>query len=196
MPDETAQAWFEDERLWEVLEPVVFSPRIWAAAGADVENAIKLLGVPPGSRVLDMPCGPGRHSLELLKAGFRVTGVDRTRRFIEQARARCAPFGDRSELVLSDMREFRRAGAFDAAINLFTSFGYFKDPADDRRVAEGFFASLRPGGGLLLDLVGKEVIARSFRERDWSRVDERTILLEERTMPPDWSWIDNLWIVL
>jgi SAM-dependent methyltransferase len=153
--------------------------------------------VPAGERpaVLDLACGIGRHCLELARRGFRVTGVDRTRLYLERAARRAREEGLEVELVREDMRRFRRPEAFAAAVNLFTSFGYFPDPADDRRVLENVLASLRPGGVFVLDLMGKEVLARIFQERDWHR-EEDFVVMEERRVRHAWSWIESRWTIL
>jgi SAM-dependent methyltransferase len=94
------------------------------------------------------------------------------------------------------MRRFRRDSVFDVAVNLLTSFGYFADAAEDRRVAENLFASLKPGGHLVMELMGKEILARVFRRYDWHEEPDGTLVLEERTIKPDWSWIEVRWIIV
>ncbi len=188
--------WHDDDRFWEKTRDRMFHRRRWETAPAEVEAALRLLGVPEGASILDLPCGPGRHALELARRGFQVTGVDRTAAYLDEARRRSQEANVQVEWIEADMRDFRRPGAFDAIINLFTSFGYFEDPAEDRRVAENFFASLKPGGRLLMDMMGKEVLARVFRERDWHEEEDGTLFLEERTITRDWSWLENRWIAI
>ena len=96
--------------------------------------------------MLDLCCGPGRFSIELAKRGFRVTGVDRTRFLLGKAKSREKKAGVKVEWVESDMRDFVRPGAFDLALSMFTSFGYFDDKADDLRVLRQVCESLKPGG--------------------------------------------------
>ncbi len=141
-------------------------------------------------------CGAGRHCVEFAKAGHRVTGADLTERFLERARERATRQGVGVEFVRADMREFRRPGAFDAVTNLWTSFGYFDDPADDARVLENFFASLRPGGRLLMDMMGREPLVRLFRPREWRYDNDDRICIEERKVNDDWTSIENRWIML
>jgi len=160
-----------------------------------VVKALALLKLEPGAAVLDLCCGPGRHSLELARRGFKVTGVDRTARFLEEARRRAEAEGLVIEFVQGDMRTFRRPEAFDAVINLFTSFGYFDDPQEDKQVLENVYTSLRPNGKLLLDTMGKEVLARIFRERDWFEQDG-ALFLEERRLLEGWSRIETRWIIV
>jgi SAM-dependent methyltransferase len=189
------KAWHEEESFWEIAGPVLFTEQRWQYAPREVGAMVSLLGLSPGQRVLDLCCGVGRHSLEFARRGFRVTGVDRTAAYLEEARTRAEEEGLEIELVQEDMRTFVRAEAFDAVINYFTSFGYFDDEEEQRRVLANAYGSLRPGGALLMDMMGKEILARVFTERDW-REEDGKLILEERTLAPDWSSLDNRWILL
>jgi SAM-dependent methyltransferase len=91
------------------------------------------------------------------------------------------------------MREFERPGVFDAAISMLTSFGYFEDPADDLKVLQRVLTSLKPGGILLIDTMGKEILGRIFQARDWKRVGDEVWLFERRPVRA-WSWMENTWI--
>lgn len=187
--------WHESDEFWSSFAPMMFGPPQWEAASADVEGVIRLLGLAAGAAVLDLGCGPGRHSLELARRGFRVTGVDRTVAYLEQAREPAAAEALSVEFVLEDMRHFSRPEAFDAVLSLYTSFGYFEDPAENRAVLVNACRSLRAGGALLLEIMGKEVLARIFQERDWVE-QEGLFFLQERRVSRDWSWMENRWILL
>jgi len=187
--------WFDQDRFWHTFAFSLFNARRMQAATEQVSAVVKLLDVKPGAAILDLCCGPGRHSLELARRGFRVTGVDRTALYLKRARQQARSERLDVEFVQKDMRRFRRRQAFDGAINLFTSFGYFRNPADDRKVLANLFASLRPGARLLMDMSSKETLARVFRERDWYEQDG-ALILEERRLTQDWSWIENRWIVI
>jgi SAM-dependent methyltransferase len=188
--------WFEDDNLWEGLYPFLFSPQRLAATPAEVEQLARLLVLPPGARVLDLGCGPGRHSLELARRGFTVTGVDRTSPYLDRARETARQQGLQLELVRSDMRDFRRPAAFDAAISMLTSFGYFEQPGDDLLVLRNLHESLSPGGALLIDVVGTEVAARIYRERDWQESADGALMLEERRVGDGWGEFHQRWILI
>ncbi len=194
--DSGSDAWFDDDRFWEVLEPIFFGPRRLGATPEQTDQMLALLDTPAGGAILDLCCGSGRFSLELAARGFAVTGVDRTSRYLDHARQEARGRGLEIEWIQEDMRRFERVEAFDAVINMFTSFGYFEDAADDRRVAANAYRSLRPGGRILLELMGREVIARHYRARDWYRNEDGSLLLQERELSGDWSWIKDRWIVL
>ena len=173
----------------------MFSHRRWEVTPAEVDGIISLLNIQPGLRVLDLCCGPGRHSLELTRRGFHVSGVDRTQHYLDGAIEQARKEGLDIEFVQEDMRTFCRPDTYDAVVNLFTSFGYFEDPEEDRRVAMNVYRSLKTGGLFLMDMMGKEVLARVFQERNWHEVDG-FIQLEERKVSRNWGWMWNRWIRL
>jgi SAM-dependent methyltransferase len=186
--------WHEQDDFWETVP--LFDEQSLERAPAEVDAVLSLLDLEPGAAVLDLCCGVGRHSLELARRGYRVTGVDRTAAFLETSRRQAAAEGLDVEWIQADMREFVRAGAFAAAVNLFTSFGYFEDPAQDLRVAENLVQSLLPGGRLVMEIMGKEILARIFRPRDWRELPDGSLFLEERSVCQDWTWIQSRWILV
>lgn len=187
--------WHEDDTFWAAFASNMFNDRRWEVTPAEVDLVVTLLQIGPGAEVLDLCCGPGRHSLELARRGFRVTGVDRTQQYLDTATEQARKEDLDIEFVHEDMRAFCRPDAFDAVINMFTSFGYFEDPEEDRRVVMNVHRSLKTGGLFLLDVMGKEVLARIFLERNWSEEDG-VILLQERKVSQNWGWMDNRWILL
>jgi SAM-dependent methyltransferase len=119
------------------------------AARADQETAFlaRVLPLPEFRRVLDVPCGLGRHARRLASLGYAVTGVDRDDAVLAEARAQ-APDVDFRAL---DVRELRRLdGEFDATINMWQSFGWF-DEETNRDVLAATAEKLRPQGRLVID---------------------------------------------
>lgn len=82
--------WYERDTLWESLEGIMFNQQRLTNAPAEVENMIKLLDITASSRVLDLCCGIGRHTLEFARRGFAITGVDRTAAYLKKAKTRRA----------------------------------------------------------------------------------------------------------
>lgn len=186
--------WYEDDRFWAAIDYLLSDPK--RPVIQEAAQMAKLLGINPGARVLDLCCGTGRYCVELAKLGYRVTGVDRTRPYLSKARALAAEQKVDVEYVEQDMREFRRDDAFDAAINVFTSFGYFEDPAEDLRVLRNVFASLHPGGTLLMEMAGREVLAPKYTPRDWMEFPDGALFLFDREVMPGWSEVRNRWIFI
>jgi SAM-dependent methyltransferase len=121
--------------------------------------------------------------------------VDRTKTYLTKARKQAENEGLNIEFVRDDMRSCCRPDTFDVVVNLFTSFGYFEDLNDDKKVVTNVYRSLRENGVFLIDTMGKEVLARIFRERDWYEVND-ILVLQERKVSRNWSWIENRWIMV
>ena len=186
---------FENDEFWEAAAPAIFSEARWKSAPQEADGILSLLQPAPGAAVLDLCCGPGRIALELARRGYRVTGVDRTAAYLREAASRARRENLDIEFIHEDMREFARPEAFDAAINFYTSFGYSEDPADDRRALENVFASLKPGGRLLLEAMGREVLAAGFTPRDWHSPAGGLYLIEDRRIVDSWSAIETRWVL-
>src|SRR4051812_27605348 len=152
-------------------------------AEADALAAVALAGIEPGADVIDVPCGYGRHTVALARAGYRVVGVDRSETLLDEARRRAG--GERwPKLTRADYRELPFADAsFDAAVNLFTSLGYLGDEADTRVLAE-IRRVLRPGARLVVELSHRDWMVRAFHEQDWRLLGEGRLLLEQRAFDP------------
>ena len=193
MSDQTS--WHNQDAFWEMVEPILFNQQRLSSAPEEVDKIIKLLQIEKPARILDLCCGVGRHSLALARHGFEVVGVDRTPRFIEKARQEAARHDLDVQFHVGDMREYCRPEDFDIVLNLFGSFGYFEDPEADRKVVEHMVASLRPGGKLLIETMGKEILARSFQERDWTQEGD-LLLLSEKKVGQDWRRIQTRWIAI
>jgi len=186
--------WHEDDSFWEMWGPIMFSEQRLEDAQEEVERIVSLLGIKPGTHILDLCCGIGRHSLELARRGFHVTGVDRTRSYLDRASKQAEQRGLKVDFVQDDMRTFCRPDAFDAVINMFTSFSYFEDPEEDKQVVENVYRSLKSGGAFVLETMGKEVLARVFKEKDW-REENGIFLLTEHKISNNWGWMENRWIM-
>jgi SAM-dependent methyltransferase len=187
--------WYSQNAFWHSFHPVLFNQQRLSSAPSEVDQIVRLLALEQPGRVLDLCCGVGRHSLELSRRGFEVVGVDSTAEYIDRARKEAARNQVAAEFMVGDMREVCMPDAIDVAINLFGSFGYFEDQADDRRVVENMYSSLRLGGRLLIETMGKEILAGQFREREWSE-EGGLLILSEKTISNDWSRVDTRWIVV
>jgi SAM-dependent methyltransferase len=150
----------------------------------EVARLVDVLALPTGARILDVPCGQGRHAHLLAEAGFDVDGLDYSAHLIDLAKARGT--GRTLRYTRGDMRRLpsRWTGRFDAVINLFTSFGFFADPADDARVMAEFARVLKPGGALVWHGGGRDGVMARFLSRDWWKSDDGTMIAHERAFDP------------
>jgi SAM-dependent methyltransferase len=190
MPSEDKTPWYERDELWERMGQIMFGEQRMEMAIVEVDRLIELLDITTDDEILDLCCGIGRHSNELARRGYRVTGVDRTKSYLEIARGTAKNEGLSTEFVQMDMREFARESSFDVVLSMFTSFGYFDDDSQQRTVLENVYKSLRPGGRFIIEAMGKEVLARVFQEADWSEGDYG-IHLERRRPTDDWGAKDG-----
>lgn len=170
---------FDDNYLRE-YEPV-FTPE---RDHREVGRLIDLLGLPVGARVLDCPCGQGRHARLLAAFGYAVDAVDFSSALLDHAKASGAVPGLRYSR--GDMRDLPGpwTGRFDAVLNLTTSFGFFAEPGDDARVIREFGRVLRPGGLLLWHGASRDGVAARFLARDWWRTRDGTLVVQERFFDP------------
>jgi ubiquinone/menaquinone biosynthesis C-methylase UbiE len=149
-------------------------------ADAEARAAAGLARCPAGGDLLDVPCGFGRHSVPLARAGFHVVGVDRSQELLSEANRRTGGAGW-PRLVRADYRELPFAdGSFDAALNLFSSLGYLGDE-DDTRVLTEICRVLRPGARLVVETMHRDRLVSDFREHDWQLLGRGRLLLEQRT---------------
>jgi cyclopropane fatty-acyl-phospholipid synthase-like methyltransferase len=133
-----------------------------AKAVREVSQALALLNLTPPARLLDVPCGYGRHSLECARRGFTVTGVDAAETQLARAREKAALAGTAVDFRLQDARELDFAAEFDAALNLFLSFGYFETDEEHAAMLAGIARALRPGGRFLMEFWNREYEIRYF----------------------------------
>ena len=102
----------------------------------------------PGASVLDLCCGQGRHSVQLAKRGFQVTGLDLNAEYLDLASKAAEAAKVTIETVAADMREIPFENKFDAIVNMYSSFGYLESEAEDLKVLEsGGEGSERPADG-------------------------------------------------
>jgi len=140
-------------------------------APAECDFVVSALELHPGARILDLCCGQGRHSIELARRGYIVTGLDLSDYLLRLARERAERENAGADFVHGDMRDLSWKDEFDAVVNLWTAFGYLETEAEDERVLRAIHGTLRPGGRLLMDLMNRERMGGEH-STDWQKWDE------------------------
>ena len=195
--------WFNDDDFWKHYAPVMFDDKRWEEVPEVADGVTRLAALNlyegdnkrKGPRIADLCCGFGRITLELARRGFFATGVDISSAYLKTAGEDAAYDGLDIEFIEEDVRAFKRRNAFDAAVNLYNSFGYFEDPNDDLLFLKNAHYSLRPGAAFIIDVLGKEIAVRDYTEAEWFERAGSIVLTE--SMPVDsWTSVCNRWILI
>jgi SAM-dependent methyltransferase len=160
------------------------SVKLWLQAlspehtASEAVTIARLLGAAPGAELLDVPCGGGRLSLALAESGYRLTGVDVSREFLEHARS--CDGADRVNWEHREMRDLPWPGRFDGAFCVGNSFGYLDDEGNAaflRAVSE----ALKPGGRFILETpMVLENLLRQLQDRPWWKVGDTYLLVSNQ----------------
>jgi len=156
------KAWFAswfDTDYYHIL----YKNRDLSEAKAFIGNLCRNLNLPQGSEILDLACGKGRHSKTLHSLGYKVTGADLSENSINTAK-KTAPDG--LDFIVHDMREVIPDKHFDAVFNIFTSFGYFDNAADNERVIQSVHSMLKDEGLFLIDFMNAEKVINSLETNE------------------------------
>lgn len=163
----------------------------------EVDFIIKVLDLPKKSKILDVPCGQGRHTVRLAKKGYSVTGVDLSKALLDLAKKTAVKGKIDPCLVRGDMRKIKFHNEFDAAINMFSSFGYFSNEKDNIDVLKNMHQSLKHGGKLLLDLLNKDKFLERLliSKRGWWEEAGNYILEDNSFDKKKKAWVNHVTIL-
>jgi SAM-dependent methyltransferase len=175
--------------------------RLWEGAEApektdkEVAGLWALLGLRPGSRVLDAPCGYGRISQGLATRGAQVVGIDISADLLAAAERR------RGELALPGLRYLRHdlrtplpESGFDVALNIFSSLGYGSE-ADDRAILSNLRDALAPGGRVFVEGMHRDraAVLLAGGQRPADRLADGTLLIEQPRFDPLAGRVETTW---
>jgi SAM-dependent methyltransferase len=184
-------AWYHEAFQQEYLD--LYLHRDLAEAARAVRFLTRALELDDRHRLLDLCCGPGRHLTFLKDRVGRAVGVDLSRPLLRRAQthgrevhADAADPHDPPWLVRADMRRLPLAdAAFDRVVNLFTSFGYFADENENRRVLTEIARLLRPGGLFALDHINRRSLIDGFEPSSERLLPGGVRVVEERHWEDD-----------
>lgn len=170
------------------------SPEALKRAEKEVNFILKKSKIKKGASVLDLCCGPGRHSLVFAEKGFKTTGVDFSKEYLREAEDKAKAKKLSMLLIKKDMREINFKEKFDLAVNLFTSFGYFIKKSDDLKTLRNLHKALKKGGKLFLDIINGDFIRKNYRHKHWEKIGKDYFLLEKTVLSKDKKTSVNEWI--
>jgi SAM-dependent methyltransferase len=152
-----------------------------AATSAEADFLEKILAPRPNCRLLDVPCGHGRHAIELARRGHRLSGVDLSEEFLARARSSAGTLP--VEFLHRDMRDLPWSAEFDGAFCFGNSFGYL-DAAEAEIFLRAVAKALKPGGRFAIETgMAAESILASLPARRWHRIGQ-TFMLSEALYHP------------
>lgn len=187
--------WYKNESFWKETYDFLFPETLFEQSRDQIEKVLELIDF-KGITILDLCCGPGRCAIELARKDYRVTGVDLSAYLLDKAKTRSQSESFQIEWVQEDMRRFTRPGSFDLVLNMFTSFGYFENKNDDLKVLENIFISLKPGGVLIIDVMGKERLARIFQPTMSTALQDGRVIVQRPEIYEDWTRVKNTWTII
>lgn len=144
------ESWF-DTPYYHLL----YSNRDYTEAENFITKLTSELQLPQSAKIIDLACGKGRHSVFLNKLGYDVLGLDLSRQSIEHNKQ------FENQTLIFDVHDMRNPIDYDpadAVFNLFTSFGYFDQEADDKKVFKSVCNILKNGGYFVLDYLNEEFV--------------------------------------
>ena len=170
---------------------------------AEADFLVTALNCQKGSHLLDIPCGNGRLSLELALWGYRVTGVDISEEFIEEARALAikdqppATATDRGsdsvKFLLGDMRSIEGCSVYDGAYCFGNSFGFLAY-ADMEKFLAGVARALKPGARFVIETgMAAESLLPKFEAETSHQVEDIFVTIKEQYLAPE-SCVDSEYI--
>ena len=148
------RTWF-DSPYYKIL----YSHRSEEEAALFIDNLLSFMDLPERSRVLDVACGRGRHSVYLNEKGFNVVGIDLSNNSISDAKKH---ENATLHFLTEDMRSFELGVKFEAIFNLFTSFGYFDSQDENKKVLQRIQLHLKENGLFVMDYFNATKVEREL----------------------------------
>lgn len=173
---QTPGAWYEQSFGRRYL--MLYDHRDDGAAQEQIDRLIQRLGLKAPARVLDICCGTGRHLAAMRNRGLDAFGLDLSPQLLQRAQARPEA---RGRILRADIRAIPFAPVFDAAINLFNSFGYFDSDDENFEALRQMTQILKPGGVLAIDHFHPPGLAATLKpqtldqKEGWTIRQSRTI---------------------
>lgn len=187
-------SWYDEffkEDYLQVYVPFLTEER----TKAEVNFIVEVLNLPVGSKILDLACGFGRHTIPLAKKGYDMTGLDYTEKFIRMAEEKARKENLQIEFLVGDMRKIPFENHFVGIISYFTSFGFFSDE-ENFEVLKVVSKALKKEGKFLLEIMNRDILVKNFQAKDWERLEDGTLVLEERNWDLKTGKIKNYTTIL
>ncbi len=171
--------WFQDDNYL-----AVYGHRDEEEARVTVDLFEQVVHPAPNFRILDLACGNGRHAIEFARRGYRVTGTDLSSILLERAQKFATEQQVDITFIREDMRHLSQTDHYDAVVNLFTSFGYFKEDDENDEVIASVARALVQDGWFMLDFLNAEHVKQTLNARD-EQSSNGSRIIQERYISDD-----------
>ncbi|MFZ4648734.1 MAG: SAM-dependent methyltransferase [Patescibacteria group bacterium] len=163
----------------------------------EVNGLIKLIGIKNDARILDCPCGYGRHSIELAKHGFRVVGSDINSTHLQKATEDSKKNSLSIVFNKESMIDLEYKSEFDAVINMFYSFGFFDSDKENEETLKNFYKALKSGGKFLMhtDVNIPRILNGKYKEDEKRNLTTGKTLRVIDSYNPTTKRIEGSWII-
>ncbi len=188
-------SWFDNNEMWQRFYDCMFDADSFALAKQQCRQVLALTDRPIVS-VLDLACGPGRHVIGFAEQQLQVTGVDLSGFLLNKAANLINEQQLEANLVHGDLLAYQPDTSFDLITNLFTSFGYYENPADNQQVLNNACDWLNANGVLVIDTFGKEQAARSIEPVHCTEYENGDLRFERPLLIDNMRVYSNEWILV
>ena len=169
------ESWFESEEYLKV-----YKHRDEREALQLVESIISITNIKNKSKILDLACGAGRHSIEFAKKGFLLTAVDLSENLLNNAKVNAQNAEVDIDFIRADIRDFYIDDKFDLVLNLFTSFGYFESDEENFKVFKSAYDHLNENGFFIIDYFNKKYLEENLIPNSSLRIEDGEIIQKRR----------------
>ncbi|SFE32951.1 class I SAM-dependent methyltransferase [Alteribacillus iranensis] len=177
------KAWFEEHFQDDYLR--VYDHRDEEKAANELTEIMKYMPLEPGMKAVDLCCGNGRHARWLARRGLHVTGVDLSPALLKKAIELTA--GLPVQYMRADIRDVPLLQEYEAAFNLFTSFGYFSSDSENELVFTRASEGLKHNGWFLFDYLNPDYVKQNLVPKDVTEKNGLTIV-QERQIKDDYVY--------
>ncbi len=181
-----------NEAYFSLWDPSDSQSQIWTEKELKIISNLRLK---KSAKILDVPCGQGRHSVELAKRGFQVTGVDYSSVSLDSAKKWAYHNNVLPIFIKQDMRFLRLNEQFDAVMMLGNSFGYFSD-TDNEKVIKNLSTLLKLGGFFIIHLLNPIEVLRQFGKKNKFKITHGHVNIDKFSFDPFNFIEESRWVII